>query len=147
MKTSPLTPEQQNWLKANAILPVVFLVIILVVFGGIFVCLFAGIRGSLFFTIFFAIAGFMIVAVLTAAGMHVYNNFMDLRDGVAQVREGELTRKHHTYRSPKTFYAEFEGVGSVIVMGDVYEKLEEGKTYRVIFSPRTRRGWDVDLRS
>jgi hypothetical protein len=66
---------------------------------------------------------------------------------VTQVREAQLSRKHHTYQSPKTFYAEFEGVGSVIVMGDVYEKIEEGKTYRVIYSPRTRRGWDVDLRS
>ena len=147
MKTSPLTPEQQSWLKANALLPVVFLVIILAVFGGIFACLFSGLNGKLFFTAFFAIAGFMIFAVLIAAGIHVYNNFMDLRDGVTQVHEAELMRKHHTYRSPKMFYAEFEGVCSVIVMGDVYEKLEEGKTYRVIYSPRTRRGWDVDLRS
>lgn len=147
MNTRPLTPEQQNWLKANAVLPTIFLFITLAVIGGIFACLLTGMKGNLFFTIFFAIAGFLIFAVLVASGIHIYNNFMDLRDGVAQVRDTKLTRKHHTHRSPKTFYAEFEGVGSVIVMGDVYEKLEEEKTYRVIYSPRTRRGWDVDLRS
>lgn len=147
MSSRPLTPEQQNWLKSNAVLPTVFLVIMLAVIGGIFACLFTGMKGNLFFTIFFTAASFLIFAVIVAAGVHVYNNFMDLRDGVAQVREAELARKHHTHRSPKTFYAEFEGIGSVIVMGDVYEKLEKGKTYRVIYSPRTRHGWEVDLRS
>lgn len=146
MKTHPLSPEQQNWLKANAVLPTVFLFIILAIFGGVSACLFTSIQGNLFITIFFAVASLMFVAVLVAAGVHVYNNFMDLQDGVAQIREAELTRKHHTYRSPKTFYAEFEGIGSVTIMGDVYEKLEEGETYRVIYSPRTRRGWEVDLR-
>ena len=147
MNTKPLTPEQQIWLRANAVLPTVFLFITLVIMGGIFACLFTGMKGNLFFTIFFAAASLLIFAVIVAAGVHVYNNFMDLRDGVAQVREAELIRKHHTHRSPKTFYAEFEGIGSVIVMGDVYKKIEEGKIYRVTYSPRTRRGWDVDLRS
>ncbi len=147
MQTKTLTPEQQNWLKTNAIMPTAFLFILLAVIGGIFACFFAGMKGNLFFTIFFSAASFLFFALIVAAGLHVYNNLMDLRDGVTQVCEAQLIRKHHTYRSPKTFYAEFEEIGSVIVMGDVYEKIEEGKTYRVIYSPRTRRGWEIDLRS
>lgn len=104
----------------------------LAVIGRIFACPFTGMKGNLFFTIFLTVASVLIFAVLVASGVHVYNNFMDLRDSAAQVREAVLTSKHHTHRFPKTFYAEFEGIGSVIVMGDMYEKLDEGKTYRVI---------------
>ena len=147
MQTKPLTPEQQNWLRLNAILPTLFVIVILGVIGGIFLCLFTGMKGNLFFIIFVSLASFLMFAIFMAVGMHVYNNFMDLRDGMAQVRESRLTRKHHTYRSPKTFYAEFEGIGPITIMGDVYDKLEEGKTYLVIYSPRTKRGWEVDVRS
>ncbi|MBK9780704.1 MAG: hypothetical protein IPP55_11740 [Anaerolineales bacterium] len=147
MQTQALTPEQQNWLKTNTIMPTLFVVIILGVFCGIFTCLFTGLKGTLFFTIFTAAASLLIFAVLVAVGMHVYNNLMDLHDGVAQVHTGKLNIKKQTHRSPRTFYAEFDHIGSVTIMGDVYEKLEEGKTYRVTYSPRTRRGWEVDLRS
>lgn len=97
--------------------------------------------------IFLAIAGLMFLAVLAAVGLHVYNNYMDLHDGVVQVRQAELIRKHHSSRSPKTFYAEFKNIGDVIIMGDVYETLDEEQTYYVSYSPRTRRGWELILKS
>ena len=147
MQTRTLTLEEKNWLRANAVLPTIMIAILLAIIAGIFACLFTGLMGNVIFMIFLAISGLMFLAVLAAVGVHVYNNYMDLRDGVVQVRQAELTRKHHTSRSPKTFYAEFTGIGDVIIMGDVYEKIDEGKTYYVSYSPRTRRGWELVLKS
>ena len=145
MRTQPLTPEQTNWLRVNAFLPTIILGVFLAVIGTIFACLFTGTNGHPFFIVFFGIAGILLFGILVAVGIHIYNNLMDLREGVAYLHEGVLNRKWHTHRSPKTFYAEFEGAGTVIVMGDIYEKIEEGKMYKVLFSRRTRRGWDVNL--
>ncbi len=147
MSTRPLTLEQQNWLRVNAYLPVMMILMLIGVLGGIFLCLFINFAESTFVRIFAGLAGLIVVLVLIATGIHSYNNFMDMRDGVAQVRVGRLTGKRETGRAPKTFYAEFENAGSIIVMGDVYEKLEQGQTYKVTFSPRTRRGWEVEPQS
>lgn len=147
MSTRPLTLEQQNWLRVNAYLPVMMILMLIGVLGGIFLCLFINFAESTFVRIFAGLSGLIVALVLIATGIHSYNNFMDMRDGVTQVRVGRLTGKRETGRAPKTFYAEFENAGSIIVMGDVYEKLEQGQTYRVTFSPRTRRGWDVELQS
>ena len=144
MQTRSLTLEQQNWLKVNAFLPVITIVVILAILAAIFICLFTGFTGVPFLPIFIGFAGLILLGVIISTVMHVYNHFMDLNDGVAQVRTGRLLHKHATSRAPRTFYAEFEGAGTVIVMGDIYEKLEEGQTYKVIFSPRTRRGWQVE---
>lgn len=147
MSTRPLTLEQQNWLRVNAYLPVMMILMLIGVLGGIFLCLFINFAESTFVRIFAGLSGLIVALVLIATGIHSYNNFMDMRDGVTQVRVGRLTGKRETGRAPKTFYAEFENAGSIIVMGDVYEKLEQGQTYRVTFSPRTRRGWDVEPQS
>lgn len=147
MSTRPLTLEQQNWLRVNAYLPVMMILMLIGVLGGIFLCLFINFAESTFVRIFAGLAGLIVVLVLIATGIHSYNNFMDMRDGVTQVRVERLTGKRETGRAPKTFYAEFENAGSIIVMGDVYEKLERGQTYKVTFSPRTRRGWDVEPQS
>lgn len=145
MSTRPLTPEQQNWLRVNAYLPVTIILFLIGVLGGIFLCLFVNFAESTFVRIFAGLSGGIVLLVLIATGIHTYNNFMDMRDGVTQVCMGRLTGKRETGRAPKTFYAEFENAGSIIVMGDVYETLELGKLYQITFSPRTRRGWDVAL--
>lgn len=147
MSTRPLTLEQQNWLRVNAYLPVMMILMLIGVLGGIFLCLFINFAESTFVRIFAGLSGLIVALVLIATGIHSYNNFMDMRDGVTQVRVGRLIGKRETGRAPKTFYAEFENAGSIIVMGDVYEKLEQGQTYKVAFSPRTRRGWDVKPQS
>lgn len=147
MSTRPLTLEQQNWLRVNAYLPVMMILMLIGVLGGIFLCLFINFAESTFVRIFAGLSGLIVALVLIATGIHSYNNFMDMRDGVTQVRVGRLIGKRETGRAPKTFYAEFENAGSIIIMGDVYEKLEQGQTYKVTFSPRTRRGWDVELQS
>lgn len=147
MSTRPLTLEQQNWLRVNAYLPVMMILMLIGVLGGIFLCLFINFAESTFVRIFAGLSGLVVALVLIATGIHSYNNFMDMRDGVTQVRVGRLTGKRETGRAPKTFYAEFENAGSIIIMGDVYEKLEQGQTYKVTFSPRTRRGWDVEPQS
>lgn len=144
MQPIPLTVEQQNWLKTNTYLPVITLAVMLGILAGIFACLMAGFAGNPVFTIFAIIAGLLVLAVLAATGIHIYNNAMDLRDGVAQVRRAKLIRKHETSRAPRTFYAEFEDTGTVIVMYDIYEKLESGNVYQVTYSPRTKKGWSVE---
>jgi hypothetical protein len=144
MQTVPLTLEQRNWLKTNTFLPVIFLAVMLAILVSMFACLFVGFAGNPIFIVFAIIAGLLVIAVSVATGIHIYNNAMDLKDGVAQVRTAKLIRKHETSRAPRTFYAEFEGVGTVIVMYDVYEKLESGNAYRVVYSSHTKRGWSVE---
>lgn len=144
MQTIPLTLEQRNWLKTNTFLPVIFLGVTLATLAGIFSCMFVGFAGNPIFIGFTVIAGILVLATIVATGLHIYNNAMDLKDGVAQVRTAKLIRKHETSRAPRTFYAELEDVGTVIIMYEIYEKLQEGNMYRVVYSPHTRRGWLVE---
>ena len=144
MQTQPLTPGQQNWLRVNTYFPVTLILGMLGVLGGIFLCFLVNLPDNPMVQLFIYTSGAIILLILAATGMHVYNNYMDLRDGVSQVRIETLSGKRETGRSPKTFYAEFEQAGAIIVMGDVYEKLEIGKTYKVTYSPRTRHGWEVE---
>lgn len=144
MQTISLTPEQQNWLKTNTFLPVIFLAVTLAILAGIFACLFTGFAGNPIFIGFTVIAGILVLAVLAATGLHIYNNAMDLKAGVAQVRTAKLIRKYETSRAPRTFYAEFEDVGTVIIMHEIYEKLQDGNVYRVVYSPHTKKGWSVE---
>lgn len=144
MQTKPLTPEQQGWLRINSCLPVAIITVLIVMLAGIFLFLLIALPDNFFVKILSFISGLIILFVLVASGIHTYNNYMDLRDGATQVRVDRLMGKRETGRSPKTFYAEFENTGSIIVMGDVYEKLEPGKKYKVAYSPRTRRGWEVE---
>jgi hypothetical protein len=69
---------------------------------------------------------------------------MDLKDGMAQVRTAKLIRKYETARAPRTFYAEFEEIGTVIIMYEIYETLQNGNVYRVVYSPNTKKGWSVE---
>ncbi|MFN8411361.1 MAG: hypothetical protein U0Z26_03135 [Anaerolineales bacterium] len=144
MQTAPLTPEQQNWLRTNTYLPVIVLAIVLLFLVGIFICLFVGLAGNPFFIGFTILAGILLLAVTAAVGLHIYNHAMDLKDGVAQICTAKLIRKHETSRAPRTFYAEFEEVGSVTVTYEDYEKLENSKLYRVTYSPHTKRGWKIE---
>lgn len=144
MQTTHLTPEQRNWLKTNTFLPVIFLGITLAILAVMFVCLFAGFAGNPIFIGFTILAGLIVLTVIAATGLHIYNNAMDLKDGVAQVRTAKLIRKHETSHAPRTFYAEFEEIDTVIVMYEIYEKLEDGNVYRVVYSPHTKRGWSVE---
>lgn len=64
-----------------------------------------------------------------------------------RVGGGRLLRKHSISRSPRTFYAAFDGIGTVIVINGGYETLEPEQTCRVKWrSPRTKRGgwWNGD---
>jgi hypothetical protein len=146
MQTTPLTIEQKNWLRTNTFLPVIMLAVMLLIIIGIFACIFTGMAGNPIFIGFAVLVGILIMAVLVATGLHIYNNAMDLKDGVAQVRTAKLMRKHETSRAPRTFYAEFQDIGDVIIMYDIYEKLEIGNLYQVTYSPRTKRGWSVEPR-
>ncbi len=146
MHTTPLTIEQKNWLRANLFLPVIMLVVMLAVIISIFACVIIGTGGNQIVILFAIAGGLLVLAVLVLTGLHIYNNASDLFSGVAQVRTAKLTRKHSTSRSPRTFYAEFEGLGDIIIMFDIYEKLEAGNLYQIIYSPRTKRGWSIESR-
>jgi hypothetical protein len=139
----PLTTEQRNWLRANTILPTVFLAATLVLLGGMFVLIFAPVLSHPAVKIFAGIAALLLVAACMAVALHIRNNRADLRRGTTTVARARLQRKHRTSRAPYTFYAVFEGIGQVIVMGETYERLAEGETFEVTFSPHTRKAWSV----
>jgi hypothetical protein len=143
--TAPLTIEQINWLRVNAIMPVIFIVVIVAGLATLFGCFFGQALDRPFVKGFVVISGLLLLAVAAAVALHVRNNWADLRLGVAQVRRARLTGKRASAgsRGGYTFYAEFEQVGAVIVMGDIYEPLVVGQIYEVTYSPRTRKGWGV----
>src|SRR5690349_15690925 len=105
--TVPLTPEQLAWLRANTVLPVILLALML---GGIvliFGCFFARFLTSPFIRIFLIACGVLLLVVGVLVGMHIRNNRADARAGVAQVRIARLSRKHATTGSgSRTYYAE-----------------------------------------
>lgn len=139
-----LTVEQRNWLRANMLLPTLFLALLL---GGIMalgVCVIGSALTHPVVRIGALVAAALMMGVVGISVVHVRNHAADARLGVAQVRLARLTRKHESGQSPRTFYAELEGVGTVIVMHELYEQLEEGVRYRVTFSPHTRRGWAME---
>lgn len=143
--TAPLTVEQINWLRVNAIMPPIFA---LAIIGGIvllFSCFFGQFLDRPFVKGFAVIAGLLLLGVLAAVALHVRNTWADLRMGVAQVRVARLANKRASAssRGGYTYYAEFEQIGSLIVMHDIYEPLVVGQFYQVAYSPHTRKGWRV----
>lgn len=143
--TVPLTAEQLTWLRANTVLPVIILALVLGGIALIFSCFFGRFLDSPFIRIFLIVCGALLLVVAVLVGMHIRNNRADARAGVAQVRVARLNRKHATTGSgSRTFYAEFEQIGSMIVMYDIYERLVDGNLYRVTYSSHTKRGWAVE---
>jgi hypothetical protein len=143
--TAPLTIEQINWLRVNAVMPVIFVLVIVGGLATLFLCFFSQFLDRPFVKGFVVVGGLLLLAVAAAVALHVRNNWADLRMGVAQVRRARLTGKRASAgsRGGYTYYADFEQVGAVIIMGDVYEPLVVGQTYHVTYSPHTRKGWRV----
>lgn len=144
--TVPLTVEQLNWLRVNAFLPPIFALAMIGGLAVLFSCFFGQFLDRPFVKGFVIVAGLVLLGVFAAVALHVRNNWADLRMGVAQVRVARLANKRASSgsRGGYTYYAEFEQVGSVIVMHDIYEPLVVGQIYRVTYSPHTRKGWRVD---
>lgn len=141
----PLTNEQRMWLRANALLPTVFLAAMLVIIAGIFALVAGPLLSHPVVRVFAGIVGVLLLAVCIAVAKHVRNNRADLRRGTATIARARLDTKHQTTRAPYTFYAVFDDVGQVIVMGNVYEQLVEGETYEITFSPHTRKAWGLSF--
>lgn len=139
--TEPLTIEERNWLRANAILPPLFAIPIALVMAAVLVFIERRFDHPAV-TVFAAIAGLLLLLVLAAVALHVWNNVRDVRED-ALVARAKLVGKRSTGRSPRTFYATLDGVGSLIVMGEVYETLALDRIYRVKYSRRTKRCWST----
>ncbi|HET7434098.1 MAG TPA: hypothetical protein VFN10_05225 [Thermoanaerobaculia bacterium] len=140
--TVPLTDEQRNWLRVNAIFPALFAIPIVFVIGA--VLLFIARRfHALPVTIFACAGGLLLIAVTAGVALHVRNNLRDLQRGVAHVVTARLLSKRATGRNTKSFYATLEHVGDVIVMHDLYATLSEQALYRVTYSPSTKRCWSA----
>jgi hypothetical protein len=142
--TVPLTAEQQAWLRTNTILPVMMLVLMLLVLAALGICVVGPLLGHPLVRIFAIVAALLALAVVVAVALHIRSHRADLRMGAAQVRVARLAQKRDSGHSPRTFYAGFEQIGSVIVQYEVYQTLNVGSLYRVVYSPHTRRGWVVD---
>lgn len=144
--TRPLTIEQTNWLRVNAYLPPLVLLGVLFVCIASSACLLTTFPGTPFLVGFVAAAGVILLAVAALTLLYAYCNYMDLRDGVAQVRMARLISKrtHKSARNPRRFYVRFEGLDELETLPEIYEKVSEGNAYAVIYSPRSRRCWDAE---
>ena len=144
MGTVPLTIEQRNWLRANVVLPLVAVWGALGVMVLFFSCFFGGALVYTIGKVFAVVLALLAAGLLAATWLHVRGNLRDLRLGVAQVSTARLLSRTSTGHSPRSFYLELEGVGSVTVMADQYEGLVDGGLYRVTYSPHTRKGWTIE---
>jgi hypothetical protein len=141
----PLTDEQRRMLRLNRILPVM-VIAPMMLFAGTFLVLLSRSRvfGHPLVKAMILLMTLMLLAVIGAVFVHVRNHARDLRRGTAESRARRLIAKKESGRSPKSFQAEFEDLGNLLVMYDTYLGIVPGGTYRVIFSPATRRAWSVE---
>lgn len=138
---APLTPEQRVKLKANIALPLTVVAISVVPIIAASLCMAFGFVQATLFKIFLVIVAALIVAVIGALSKHIYNNVMDLRDGLAEIGKARLTSKKRvssTRSAAPTYYADFDGLGVFTISKEIYEALEEGQFCRVVYAPRAR---------
>lgn len=142
--TTPLTPEQRAWLKTNTAFPVGVFGVILV--GNLLLgaCLIKPFLDKPFAKIAIGTGGLLLIGACIAVGLHVWNNSADLRLGVAQIRTARLIKKHATSHAPRTFYAEFEAIGTLIVQNDDYQILTDNAAYHITYSPHIKWAWQVE---
>lgn len=147
LNKTPFTPEQRTWHIFNAIAPIVTVGIIFFVMQN-FIGMSSGFGVSSMFgqmsMLWWLIMGVAVVIV----ALSFYKHVMDLIGGVTQFHTARFIRKYRSAsgrRGSRTYYAEFEQVGKVNIRFDLYRQLEEGRTYKVTFSPNTKRGWEIEL--
>jgi hypothetical protein len=146
MHEIPLTNDQRMWLRLNVILPTSLMAIVLMLFTGLFLVFFRSLPSHPMIRGLSWAAAALLVLVLLGVAYHVRNNRLDLARGTASVAIVRLLRKTTGNGSRHTFHAHFDSIGRVVVGMDQYERLTENETYRVTFSPRTRKGWEVASR-
>lgn len=144
MQRIPLTIEQQNALKAIAWLTGGVAAVVIVGLGAILTCILIAAGNVLFVRIF---TGLCLLIALTASGFivwYIYNIVLDARDGTALVHPARLTRKYSSVRHPKNYYAVFDTPVTIQVPLSTWEPLELGRQYLITYSPRSRKGWQVE---
>ncbi|MFC1466900.1 MAG: hypothetical protein ACFLMY_18860 [Candidatus Brachytrichaceae bacterium NZ_4S206] len=142
----PLTAEQINWLRVNAYLPPLVLLGTLFVCVASSTCLLVTFPETPFLIGFVAAAGILALAAAALTLLYAYRNYMDLRDGVAQVRTARLIgkRRRKSARNMPRYYLRFEGLDELETLPETFDRLSEGSAYTVIYSPRVRRCWDAE---
>jgi hypothetical protein len=146
MHETPLTNDQRMWLRLNVLLPTILTALVLVLFAGLFLVFFRSIPSHPMIRGLSWAGAVLLLLVLLGVVYHVRNNRLDLARGTASVAIVRLLRKTTGNGSRYTFHAHFESIGRVVVGMDQYERLVVNETYRVTFSPRTRKGWEVASR-
>lgn len=143
-RTRPLTPEQANWLRVNAYLPIpIFagsLAMVVVMFG----CMLLISQAHIFIVglSIAALALSLIIGALTAR--YARNNYLDWRDGVAHIHVARLNSKRvQRLRGGNRYYVRFDGMDELQVLPELYQSVQEGERYTVVYSPRVRRCWEA----
>ncbi len=144
MQGIPLTIEQQNALKAIVWLFAAVTGAVIIVPGTLFACLFIVSGGAPVVRVFIAAGAIPALFGLGFIAWRIYCIALDLRDGVAQVHRARLKRVFTSPRAPKNYYAEFfDTPGTLQFSREVWETLQPEGEYLVIYSPRSRLGWEV----
>ena len=143
-RTVPLTAEQNTWLRANSLLPMLILLATLGGCGIVTACVVARFVAAPLLLALVLSAGALLAVVALLVVRHARQHYADLRLGVAYVAEAELAQKRATQQSPRTFTAELSGIGTLTVAYEVYEPLVVGQRYRVTYSPHIRRAWALE---
>ncbi|MCS7056425.1 MAG: hypothetical protein NZM18_09690 [Thermoflexales bacterium] len=149
MSTRPLTIEQINWLRVNAYLPPIVLLGVLFICVTSSACLLTTFPESPFLVGFVAAAAILLVFIAVLTLLYASRNYMDLRDGVAHVREARLVgkRRYKPRGSAARYYLRFDGLSELETLPEIYEQVDEGNVYTVIYSPRSQRCWGVEAQA
>ena len=143
---TPLNAEQLMWFRLNAYMPVIFTLVMELLLSTGLALIYWRLGRAWPVKIFVGVGVLLLIAVTIAVAMHVRNNWRDAALGHAYVRRALLRRKHHTTQRTRVYYLEFADMKPLTVTKEVYDSVAEQQTYRVIYSPHTRRGWSVDQR-
>lgn len=146
--TTPFTTNQRTWHIFNAIAPIVSLAF-LYFFLQFFIGMSSRFSGDAAFGQIFNLTWIIIAIAGVMSTVSLYKNIMDLMGGVTQSHTARLMRKYRSgggggRRGQRRYYAEFEQIGKVTLQSTMYSQLEEGATYKVTFSPNTKRGWEFE---
>ena len=141
-----LTQEEANALKVNVIMPVAVMAAVMFAAMVMTAIIVLPLWDRPFVKVFAGLVGLLLTATCVAVWMHVRNNLGDLRDGIAQIKTGRVTARRQTGRAPYTFYVTLDGIGEVIVMGADYDRMKDGTTFTIAYSPRINRVWTAEER-
>jgi hypothetical protein len=91
-------------------------------------------------------ANLLIIIILLGGMLKWQRHLRDLQQGVAHMQLARLSGAiSHQANTERRYYSYFEHVGKIAISSETYAAAIEGATYRLTYSPLSKRLWEVEL--